>query len=41
MHEDIAGISGWDRMIIVNTSQKVVGYRYENGLLKNAFLVSL
>lgn len=41
LHEDITGISGWDRIIIVNTSQKIVGLRYESGLLKNAFLISL
>lgn len=41
LHEDITGISGWDRIIIVNTAQKIVGLRYESGLLKNAFLISL
>lgn len=34
-------MAGWDRVIVVNTAQKVIGLRYEAGTLKNAFLISL
>jgi hypothetical protein len=41
LHEDITGVVGWDRIIVVSTAQKIVGLKYEGGLLKNAFLISL
>jgi hypothetical protein len=41
LHEDITGVAGWDKIIVVSTAQKVVGFKYEGGLLKNAFLISL
>ncbi len=41
LHEDITGVAGWDKVIVVCTAQKVVGFRYEGGFLRNAFLISL
>jgi hypothetical protein len=28
LHEDILGVTGWDRLIVVNTAQKVAGFKY-------------
>jgi hypothetical protein len=28
LHEDITGILGWDRLVIVSTAQRLVGFRY-------------
>ena len=41
LHEDITGVVGWDKVMVVSSAQKVVGLRYEGGLLRNAFLISL
>lgn len=41
LHEDITGLVGWDRVVIVTTAQRVVGFRYEGGFLRNSFMVSL
>jgi hypothetical protein len=41
MHEDIKGVIGWDKIIVVTIGQKIAGFKYEGGILKNAFLISL
>lgn len=41
IHEDIIGLTSWDKVIVLNTPHKVVGLRYEAGGLKNCFMISL
>lgn len=41
MHEDIVGIVGWDKLIVVYTAQRIVGFRHEGGFLRNSFMISL
>jgi len=41
MQEDIEGVVGWDKVIVIYTANKVVGLKYEAGCLKNCFMISL
>ena len=41
LHEDITGILGWDKIIVVNTTQRIIGLKYESGHLRNSFMINL
>ena len=41
LHEDIVSIVGWDKLIVVNTGQRIIGLRFENNVLRNSFMLSL
>jgi hypothetical protein len=41
LHEDIVSLAGWDKLIIVNTGQRIVGLRFEGNYLRNSFMLSL
>lgn len=41
LHEDIVTIAGWDKLIVVNTGQRIIGLRFEGNILRNSFMLSL
>ena len=41
VYEDILQVQQWDKNIVISTKNKVVGFVYEDCMLKNSFMLTL